>query len=922
MRKLCSISLVLFFALVAFFAPTTSVSAQVLRNAQPYSGPSSKPKHGSHPASTLRVKKGFKASATDGIAPQYLIDTGTIAADWGGFNDKQRIDGSTKPFLIVLINDSEDTTVNFSGVSALDDDGNVVPGFTATTTCTQLTPGQTCNILVSFTATTACQELDANISVADDDPEGGIIIPMQGYGSDLAFTLDDLTDSKLTPTALAQALVGQGVTVSNVTYTGANRAAGTFSTTSNIIGFTSGIVLSTGSVRNVAGPNCSDNIDGENGQPGDADLTTLANVGNNTGTPITTNDAAILEFDFIPTSSTLNFQYVFSSDEYNEYVGQFNDVFGFFLNGNNIAFIPGTTTPVSINNVNLDSNAGDYINNDFFPPDVAPVDTEMDGLTVVFPAQATVTPNQTNHIKLAIADANDYALDSNVFIKSGSFSSTDLTLTPTSQDFGSVAVGSTSEPVTFTLTNVGTEAVDLGNITVNAGFTDTTNCDDGLNPAGNDGSSCTIQVTFAPTAAGPATGTLTVNYTTVGSTNNLTVTSSLTGTATGGTTTITVAPKSLTFGSQAVNTTSAAQTITVTNTGTSSVTVSGVTAPTGFAQTNNCAALAANASCSINVTFTPTAAQAYTGNVTITDTATGSPQAVAVSGTGTAATGTITVSPASLTFTQVIGTTSPAQVVTITNTGTTSVTVSTVSVPATFAETNNCTTLAASATCTVNVTFTPTSTEPVNGNLVITDTAQGSPHKVALTGAGVNSPIVISIPSGGSNTATSVPGGTAYYGLIITAVPGFTGTVQLGCSTSSPTITCTAVPSSITLSGTGSTEVAFAIQTYCKGTSTNSPSSGSLPALPPLPGGTGGLALLIVTLALSGASWTFRRNPRAGIAFALVLIVILGGAACSGGPAKGPNGVTPAGTYFITLTATTSGGGTVSMPNFLKLVVN
>jgi hypothetical protein len=54
----------------------------------------------------------------------------------------------------------------------------------------------------------------------------------------------------------------------------------------------------------------------------------------------------------------------------------------------------------------------------------------------------------------------------------------------------------------------------------------------------------------------------------------------------------------------------------------------------------------------------------------------------------------------------------------------------------------------------------------------------------------------------------------------------------------------------------------------------------------------------------------------------LVLIVILGGAACSGGPAKGPNGITPAGTYFITLTATTSGGGTVSMPNFLKLVVN
>jgi hypothetical protein len=822
MRKVCSLLFLVFFALAAVLASTAGLSAQVLRDAQPYSGVGAKPKHGTHPPSTLRVKKGFKASAAKGSGAQYLIDTGTVAADWGGYNDKQRIDGSTKPFIIVLINDSEDTTVNFTGASALDDDGDPVPGYTVTTTCTQLSPGQTCNVLVSFTATSACEELDANITVADDDPAGDLVIQMQGYGSDTTFTLDDLTDSTLTPTALAQALVGQGVTVSNVTYTGANRAAGTFSTTSNVIGFTSGVVLSTGSVRNVAGPNCSDNIDGENGQPGDADLNTLANVGN-TGDPITTNDAAVLEFDFVPTSSSLSFQYVFSSDEYNEYVGQFNDVFGFFLNGTNIALIPGTQTPVSINNVNGGNplgtnpvNAQYYINNDIIFPDVAPLDTEMDGLTVVFSAQATVTPNQTNHIKLAIADAIDYALDSNVFIKSGSFSSTDLTLTPTSQDFGSVNVGSTSEPVTFTLTNVGNESVDLGNITASAGFTLTSNCGDGLNPSGSDGSTCTIQVTFAPTTPGPATGTLTVNYTPVGSTNSLTITSSLTGTATGGTTTITVAPTSLSFGTQVVSTTSAAQSITVTNTGTTSVTISSVTAPAGFAQTNNCTTLAASATCTINVTFTPAAAQTYTGNVTITDNASGSPQLVAVSGTG------------------------------------------------------------------------------------------------------VTSQVIISIPSGGSNTATSVPGGTAYFGLILTPAPGFTGTVQLSCTTSSPTVTCTPIPSTITLTGNGSTEVAFGIQTYCKGTTNN---TGSLPALPTIPRGPGGIALAIVALALAGASWTYRRNPRAAIAFALVLIVILGGAACSGGPARGPNGITPAGTYYITLTATTA-GGTTTLSNYLTLVVN
>ncbi len=869
---------------------------------------------------------------TDGaLATIAEFGTPNIIADLGpAAEDKVRMDGQTAPLLIVLTNVSTDTTITFSSVVS-----DNTEAFTVTSTCTTLAPGQTCNISATYLPQSLCDGGTADIIVTDNDPEpdnsgedpaGTIEFELLGYGSDSGMTLDDLTDSNLTATALAQSLVGQGVTVSNVTYTGANRAAGTFSSTSNIIGFNNGIVLSTGAIRNVIGPNCDSGITVENYYPGDSDLNTLLNEGSDTD--YTTNDAAVLEFDFVPTSSTLSFQYVFSSDEYSEYVFDYDDVFGFFLNGNNIALIPGTTTPVSINTVNNGNSTGDpdnppvnpqdFLNNDFqlINGVPAPYDTEMDGLTVVFSAQAQVTPNQTNHIKLAIGDAIDYDVDSNVFIKAGSFTSSDLTLTPGSQDFGSVSVGSQSAPVTFTVTNVGTESIDFNSIAATTGFTETDNCSDGLNPSGSDGSSCTIQVVFAPTASGAATGMLTVTYTAVGSTTAQTVKSTLTGTATGGTTTITVAPASLSFGSQVVNTTSAAQAITVTNTGTTSVTITSVTAPAGFAQTNNCAALPASTTCTINVTFTPTAAQAYSGNVMITDTATGSPQLVAVSGTGTAATGTITVSPSSLTFTQVIGSTSPAQTVTITNTGTTSVTVSNVSVPATFAQTNDCSTIAASHTCTINVTFTPTSTEPISGNLMIADTASGSPHTVALTGTGVNSPIVISIPSGGSNTATSVPGGTAFYGLIITAVPGFTGTVQLSCTPSSPTITCAAVPSSITLSASGSTEVAFAIQTYCTGTTTN---TGSIPALPG--GFGGGMALSMITLSLAGATWTFNRKPRVALAFAMLLIVVLGGAACGGGLAKGPDGVTPAGTYYLTLNATTN-GNTVSMPNFLKLIVN
>ncbi len=213
----------------------------------------------------------------------------------------------------------------------------------------------------------------------------------------------------------------------------------------------------------------------------------------------------------------------------------------------------------------------------------------------------------------------------------------------------------------------------------------------------------------------------------------------------------------------------------------------------------------------------------------------------------------------------------------------------------------------------------------MNGNLVITDTAAGSPHTVALSGTGVNSPVVITIAPGSTNTATSVPGGTAYYGLVITAVPGFTGTVQLGCTPSSDVITCTPVPSTITLSASGTTQVAFQIQTYCKGTTTNT-GNGSLPFVPGnFGGGSGGfgtgLALFVLTLALGGATWTFHRKPQIALAFATLLLVILGSAACGGGPAKGPNGVTPAGTYYLSLNVTTA-GGTVTQQNFLKLIVN
>lgn len=220
---------------------------------------------------------------------------------------------------------------------------------------------------------------------------------------------------------LAQMLVGDSVAISNIKYTGDPLAKGSFSGGADIIGFDEGIILSSGNVEDVVGPNSDDGISTNFETPGDVDLSNL--IGGEE-----TNDAAVLEFDFIPENNVISFTYVFASDEYNEYVYDFNDVFGFFVNGQNVALIPGTDIPVSIDNVNGGNpfgsdnakNSAYYRNNDPSDGDAA-INTEMDGLTTVLHVQASVISGKPNHIKLAVADAKDTSFDSVVFIKAESF---------------------------------------------------------------------------------------------------------------------------------------------------------------------------------------------------------------------------------------------------------------------------------------------------------------------------------------------------------------------------------------------------------------------------------------------------------------------------------------------------------------------
>jgi sugar lactone lactonase YvrE len=402
-------------------------------------------------------------------------------------------------------------------------------------------------------------------------------------------------------------------------------------------------------------------------------------------------------------------------------------------------------------------------------------------------------------------------------------------------------------------------------------------------------------------------------------------------TATAGT--ISISPTSLTFGGQAVGTTSVTQTATVNNTGNTIVTFTSIATSGDFAGATlaQCPSIAADAApCTFQISFKPTATGTRTGAITFTDNATGSPQTVTLTGTGTPETATVT--PDSLTFgSQAVSTTSAAQSVTVMNTSTAAVNFAgfttsgpgaedfAVPLPSSGAGCSATGTLAAGASCTINVLFTPQAAGTRTATLNIADNATGSPQTVALSGTGVTSSVIITVAPGGSNTATTVSGGTAYYGLMISGAPGVTGTVQLGCVPSSALITCKVIPGTATLNGT-SVGVAFAIQTFCQGATT---STGSAPPVGGIGGGLGGgIGLLLATMmaGLSGLVWTFRRNRRVALTFATLLLVALGSAACSNSLPSGPNGVTPAGTYRLSLT-TTLNGQTQTLNNFLTLVV-
>ncbi len=227
------------------------------------------------------------------------------------------------------------------------------------------------------------------------------------------------------------------------------------------------------------------------------------------------------------------------------------------------------------------------------------------------------------------------------------------------------------------------------------------------------------------------------------------------------------APSTLTFGSEQVGTSSAPMLVTLSDTGTAPLTVNSIAASGDFTQTNNCGgSLAPDSSCTIDVDFAPSASGTRTGTLTITDNNNGfigSQQTVSLSGTGTGLLSKMSVSPTSLSFgNQPLNMTSGLRPVTVTNTGTAPLTVSSVAASAEYADTSTCTSpVNPGGTCTLNISFTPTALGTQTGTVTLNSNASNDPQVVNLTGNGFAGAALSCTNCGFGRLAVGTSGGMA-----------------------------------------------------------------------------------------------------------------------------------------------------------------
>lgn len=299
-------------------------------------------------------------------------------------------------------------------------------------------------------------------------------------------------------------------------------------------------------------------------------------------------------------------------------------------------------------------------------------------------------------------------------------------VSPISFSFASTVLGSSSAASTVTVFNNQSTPLNISDVSITGDYSVNSSCPATLAAKAK----CTMSVVFTPVLTGTRKGTLTVSADAPGAPFTVSISGA-------GVVPVTISTTGLSFGSQAVGSTSAAKTVTLTNNQTVPLNVSSISSSGDFTQTNPCGlAIAAKSSCVISVTFTPTLLGARTGQLMIQDDGAGSPRTVTLTGTGI---NVLTYSPTSVGFSgYALGFTTPAKTVTLTNNLTTAIGISGIVATGDFSQTNTCgTSLAGKSACTVSVTFSPSVLGARTGTLTITHTAPGSPIAIALSGSGL-----------------------------------------------------------------------------------------------------------------------------------------------------------------------------------------
>lgn len=260
-----------------------------------------------------------------------------------------------------------------------------------------------------------------------------------------------------TATQLGNNLAGSNVQTFNATISGDPNQYGEFQFTGTGLGLNSGVIMSTGDIFDAVGPNSSGSTSSNMGGPGDADLSALAGFN--------TNDAVVFEFDFEVQSNDIEFNFVFLSEEYNEFVNSsFNDVFAFYISGpgitgmENLAVVPGTTTPVTINTINNGSFWQFYNDNTGGGTNI-----EFDGFTTLMTASKTGLQQCGIYtLSLRIADGSDSAYDSAVLLQENSLVQSNISASSSTFSSNNTALeGCIDASFTFQLDSIMPYAVNI-----------------------------------------------------------------------------------------------------------------------------------------------------------------------------------------------------------------------------------------------------------------------------------------------------------------------------------------------------------------------------------------------------------------------------------------------------------------------------